>query len=118
MTLGELLPALRTASTDPVVTGLTVVVEQWKSDTASVEDLRDTVERYIGNTWIASDKEHEEAYRIWSMFRDETIDGRLAMTMNERLFTFDLFERYDASPNQEEKAVVLRKVDHENTSKS
>jgi len=118
MTLGELLPALRAASTDPVVTGLTIVIEQWKSDAAPVEDLRDTVERYIGNSWIASDKEHEEVHRIWSMFRDETIDGRLAMTMNERLFAFDLFERYDASRNQEEKAVVLRKVDHESRSKS
>ena len=34
------------------------------------------------------------------------------MTMNERLFAFDLFERYETSRTQDGKAMVLRKVDH------
>ena len=118
MTLGELLSVLRAASNDPNFTRLTVIIEQWKSEPAFVEDLRDSVERYIGNSWIASDKEHEQIYRLWSMFRDDNIRSRLAMIMNERLFAFDLFEQYETSRTQEGKAVALRKVDHANGLKS
>jgi hypothetical protein len=111
MTLGELIPALRKASSDPVVAQLAQYIEDWRSDTRTTEDLRQSVERFIGNSWTASTQEHEAVYALWSAFRDECILGRGGMTMNERLYCFDLLDVWDSAPNEESRAAIRRKVD-------
>lgn len=110
MHLDDLLAALRQTSEDPVVARLCAYVEAWKVDQTSTAELRELVERYIGNTWIASDEEHKNVYRLWSAFREQAIEGLPGMTMNERLSMFSLFERYDASPQEAAKAQVLAKL--------
>ena len=95
MLLGELIPALREASSDPVVIRLIELLEDWRADTRTTEDLRQSVERYIGKSWIASDQNHEKIYALWAAFRDECIVGRGGMTMNERLFCFNLLDVWD-----------------------
>ena len=72
---------------------------------------RHTIERFIGNTWIASTQEHEAVYALWSAFRDECILGRGGMTLNERLHAFDLLEAWDSAPDEESRAAIRRKVD-------
>jgi hypothetical protein len=111
MTLGELIPALRKASSDPVVDQLAQFLEDWRSDTRTTENLQQSVERFIGNSWIASTQEHEAVYALWSAFRDECILGRVGMTMNERLYCFDLLEAWDSAPDEDSRAVIRRKVD-------
>jgi hypothetical protein len=111
MTLGELIPALRKASSDQVVAQLAQLIEDWRLDTGTTEDLRQSVERFIGNSWIDSTQEHEAVYALWSAFRDECILGRGGMTMNERLYCFDLLETWDSAPNEESRAAIQRKVD-------
>ena len=111
MVLGELIPALRKASSDPVVLQLIVLLEDWRSDASTTEDLRQSVEHYIGNTWIASTGEHEAIYSLWLAFRDECILGRGGMTMNERLFCFNLLEAWDRAPDTEARTIIQKKVD-------
>ncbi len=111
MTLGELIPAIRKASSDPVVAQLVQFIGDWRSDARSTEDLRQSVERFIGNSWIASTREHEAVYALWSDFRDGCILGRVGMTMNERLFCFDLLEAWDSAPNEDSRNAIRRKVD-------
>jgi hypothetical protein len=110
MTLGELIPALCTASSDPVVAKLAQYIEDWRSDTRTTEDLRQSVERFIGNSWISRTQEHEAVYALWSAFRDDCILGRGGMTINERLYSFDLLEVWDSAPNEESRAAIRRKV--------
>ena len=111
MILGELIPALREASSDPVVIRLIKLLEDWRADTSTTEDLRQSVERYIGNSWIASDQDHKKVYSLWAAFRDECIAGRGGMTMNERLFCFNLLDVWDDAPDEDTRARIRRKVD-------
>ena len=115
MTLSELIPALRESSSDPLVLGLIQLLEEWRADASTTEDLRQSVERYFGNSWISSDPEHKQVYSLWSTFRDECIAGRGGMTMNERLFCFDLLQAWDEAPDEDARAVVRRKVDFAST---
>ena len=111
MTLGELIPALRKASADRVVIGLIELLEQWRSNAETADDLHQSVERYIGNSWIASDAEHKAVYSLWSAFRTLCIAGRGGMTINERLYCFDLFEAWDSANTEEGRAVIRHKID-------
>jgi hypothetical protein len=111
MVLGELIIDLRKASSDPVVLRLIELLGKWRLDASTTEDLRKSVECYIGNSWIASTEEHEAVYALWSAFRNECILGRGGMTMNERLYCFNLLEAWDSAADERARAVVRHKVD-------
>ena len=111
MVLGELIPALRKASSDPVVLRLIELLEEWRANASTAEDLRQSVERYIGNSWIASTQEHEVIYSLWSAFRGACIAGRGGMTMNERLYCFNLLEAWNGASDEQARAVLRHKVD-------
>jgi hypothetical protein len=111
MTLGELIPAIQKASSDRVVHGLVDLLQQWRTSADTADDLYQNVERYIGNSWIASDAEHKTIYSLWSAFRAQCIAGRGGMTINERLYCFDLFDAWDNAKTEDERAVVRHKID-------
>jgi hypothetical protein len=111
MTLGEFIPALLRTSSDRAVLGLIELLQQWRSSPDTADDLYQSVERYIGNSWIASDEEHKAVYSLWTTFRNECIAGRQGMTINERLYCFDLFEAWDSANTEEDQAVVRHKID-------
>ncbi len=117
MTLGELVPALRKESSDRNVQELTALLEQWKSSSETTNDLCRSVERFIGNSWIENDKQHQAVYSLWSVFRDQCIAGRGGMTINERLYCFDLIDAWDNAKTEEEQAIVRHKIDFENSDK-
>ena len=64
----------------------------------------------LGNTWIENNEDHLKIYQLWSSFRDEAISGIGGMTMNERLYWFGLFSRFDDCTNEETKLLVYRKL--------
>ena len=109
MNLDELVNCFGTAFIDPVIRELGAVVVEWKADASTAEDLRERVERYISNTWIRSEQDHKQVYGLWSSFRDEVIGGIGGLTMNERLYWFGLFDRFDRS-DEEEKLIIYRKL--------
>ena len=65
---------------------------------------------FFGNTRLQSEADHSKAYGLWKAFRDDAIQGIGGMTMNERLYLFGLFERFDLSNTEEQKNVVYRKL--------
>ena len=111
MNLGELIPALRKASSDRLVRELIDLLQGWRTNASTADELRQSVERYIGYSWIASDEEHKTVYSLWSAFRDECIAGLQGMTMNERLYSFDLLEAWDTAKTEEGRALVRHKID-------
>jgi hypothetical protein len=110
MHLDDLLASRNAASRDPVIARLCKHIGAWKANEATAVDLRELVERYIGNTWIEREGDHRVVYGLWSKFRDEAIDALSGMTMNERSSAFSLFERYDATSDEAGKATVLKKL--------
>ncbi len=110
MKLDELAQQIRRVSPEPVVQRLGDLLLDWKTGARTAEELRDDVERYIGNSWITGDKDHATVYGLWSAFRDEAVDGIGGMTMNERLSYFSLVERFDAASDDDEKLTVYAKL--------
>ena len=110
MNLDELVQRIREVSDEKVVQGLADLLVSWKHDQCTAEELRQNVERYIGNSWIEKDADHTKIYRMWSSFRDQAISGIGGMTMNERLYLFGLSGRYDACKDQEAKLGIYRKL--------
>ena len=97
MTLDELATGFKARSDDPVVQQLGRLLLDWKTTDATVADLAETVDRYFGTTWIASEAEHDAAFGAWVEFRDEVVNRIGGMTMNERLYHLSLFDRFDGS---------------------
>lgn len=101
MTLDELAAAIGSVSREPTVQQLSSLLLGWKTDEATVEALREQVERFIGNTWIEREEDHNAIYAAWSSFATDVIESVKGMTMNERLYFFGLGEQFDnASPSE------------------
>jgi len=110
MNIDELAKAFRSISNEKLLNELAQYVEAWKSDDRNVKELETMVERFFGNVWLSSDEIHSKAYSLWKEFRDDAIHGIGGMTMNERLYLFCLFERFDSSNTEKEKHVVYGKL--------
>jgi len=110
MTLDELANELRAASDEKAVQDLAKYIDDWKCDDRNTEALERAVERFFGNAWISKEAEHSKSYRLWSSFRNDVIHGIGGMTMNERLYAFGLFERFDSCKSEAERFEVYGKV--------
>jgi aromatic ring hydroxylase len=110
MNLDALANEISKVSSEKVVRDLSRFFIEWKDNDESAEELKEEIEKYLGNTWIEENEDHEKIYRMWSVFRDEVISKIGGMTMNERLYAFGLFERFDACQGQEAKLSVYRKL--------
>lgn len=110
MELDELITEIGKISSDPVVMKLLDQLSSWKNDERDAKELETSIERFIGNSWIASSTEHEKIYRLWSQFRDDAIHGIGCMTMNERLYCFSLFSRWDSAFTEEEQKAIYAKL--------
>ncbi len=110
MNLDELATAMKKTSGDPVALKLSDLVSAWKDDESNAKELESTVERYIGNSWISNTAEHKEIYSLWSQFRNDAIHGIGGMTMNERLYSFSLFPRWDSAQTDEDRKAIYAKL--------
>jgi hypothetical protein len=110
MDLDELVTAIRQTASDPVAFKLATLLSTWKDDERDAKELETTVERFIGNTWIDSKIEHENTCSLWTQFRDGVMHGIEGMTMNERLYHFSLFPRWESAHTEEERKAIYAKL--------
>ena len=110
MNIDELEQQIRAVSADPVVHGVANQLAAWKDSSATAEDLATTMERYIGNAWIGSDRDHDRVYALWSVFRKDSIEAIRGMTMNERLYSFGLLDRFDALQSDGDRQALYAKL--------
>jgi hypothetical protein len=108
--IDALIAGIRNVSNDPVAVNLVKLLEEWKSDNFTVTELERSIEKYIGNTWLASEQEHKDIYLLWSKFKVKEISDIKGMTMNERLFTFGLFERFEKISSETGKHDIYKKL--------
>jgi len=110
MNLDALEAEIRAISRDPLVQGAADLLVAWKESNATAGDLSNSLERYFGGVWINSAQDHERAYSIWSIFRREAIESIGGMTMNERLYWFGLFQRWDSLRSEADRQALYRKL--------
>ncbi len=110
MTIDDIASAIGRTSPDAVVQGLARLLTEWKLNADNVDELRAQVERYIGNSWIADDSTHAGVHGLWSAFFKTAIDRIGGMNMNERLFHFGLFERFDNASSPQAREEIYAKL--------
>ena len=108
MNIDDLAAAIESVAPDKEVHALTEIIKGWKASDATVSELSTTVDRYIGQVWFKNDAIHEKIYSAWQSFKGEAILDIGGMTMNERLYFFGLFGRFDAATEHEQHAIYTK----------
>jgi len=75
-------------------------LSRWSGDDSTVEKLLGDLDRILGQLWFSSHEAHATVALIIARLRD-TVAAIGGMTMNERLFFFDLLDRWDQTPDAE-----------------
>tara|TARA_B110000114_G_C14733651_1_gene254291 strand:- start:164 stop:508 length:345 start_codon:yes stop_codon:yes gene_type:complete len=110
MNLDELTKNIRKVSKEEIVQKLADNIQEWKTDERNAVELRENVERFLGNTWIEKRTDFNKVYGMWTEFRNSAIDGISGMTMNERLYWFGLFDLFDNAKNDAEQEKFYGKL--------
>lgn len=84
-------------------------VEAWKQDDKSIDELGFLIGKWHSNVWFKDTNISNKFYSDFTKFKEQAIEGIGGMTMNERLYFFSLFEKWDKS-NENVKAVIYRKL--------
>ena len=110
MNLDELTKNIRKVSKEEIVKKLADNIQEWKKDERNAVELRDNVERFIGNTWIEKQTDFDKIYGMWTEFRNSAIDEIGGMTMNERLYWFGLFDLFENAKDNVEQDKYYQKL--------
>ncbi len=108
MNYDEYIEEAKKHSSDEVVARLVSHLTNWKSDNTNAVELADSVERFLGNSWITREETHAYLYKLWSSFEASAISCIGSMTMSERLYWFGLFERYESATKSEQKVIYAK----------
>jgi hypothetical protein len=108
MNYDEYIEEVRKYSDDEAVDRLVSHLNDWKSDNTNALELSDSVERFFGNSWITSEETHSHLYKLWSVFKAQAISGIGGLTMNERLYWFGLFERFESTSEAEQQVIYAK----------
>lgn len=110
MNYDEYIKEVQKFSDDDVVARLGKHLAEWKESDSDVIELSKSTERFFGNSWIENEATHNHLYRLWRQFNKEAIEGIGGMTMNERLYWFCLFERYENLQSEIAKRAIYAKL--------
>ncbi|CAM1361718.1 conserved hypothetical protein [Tenacibaculum litopenaei] len=110
MNLDELTSNIQKISKDDSIQKLLNNLESWKTDEGNVFELRENIERFLGNTWFEKQTDFDKIYGIWSEFKYSAIDGIGGMTMNERLYWFGALDLFDNTKNESERKRIYEKL--------
>ncbi|GLS84541.1 hypothetical protein [Paraferrimonas haliotis] len=108
MNYDEYIEEVRKYSSDEVIARLASHLKNWKSDNTNVIELADSIEKFFGNSWISNEETHSHLYRLWASFKTAAISGIGGMTVNERLYWFCLFERYENASEVEQQVIYAK----------
>ena len=84
------------------------LINNWKADSSSIDELSNMIEKWHGNVWFSSDKSSNLFYKNWREFKIKAIDSINGMTLNERLYWFGLFEIWDKSDDDLQKRIRMK----------
>jgi hypothetical protein len=99
---------------DNAVSGLIGYLEDWKKNNKTVLELNRAIGKFRDGVFPdENDKNAENLIKIEDVlhdFQNEIIANIGGMTMNERLYSFSLFERFDSCKNNKGKEMIYEKL--------
>ena len=108
MNYDEYIQEAQKYSSDETVARLISHLSAWKSDDTDVVELAKSIEKFFGSAWVTDENIHNHLYQHWSRFKATAISGIGGMTINERLYLFGLFERFESASETEKKDVYKK----------
>ena len=98
----------RVSSPDAVLVDLFIGrLSRWRDDDTTAEVLVAELDRTLGHIWFSSNENHATVALTIARLRD-TLSAVAGMTMNERLFAFDLLDRWERSSDAERDALYKK----------
>lgn len=110
MNLDQLTDAIKTSTEEKLPERLEHWIKEWKKDDKTVDDLVYMVEKWFGNVWFGETSDHNKCYALWEDFKKNQIEDIGGMTINERLYNFCLFDRYDSCNTREDQLKIYTKL--------
>jgi len=83
------------------------MIDNWKVCDDDVDRLGYLIVKWHGTVWFKREYESNKFNKMIERFNAECIDGIGGMTMNERLYSFGLFEIFDT---RNDKAMIYKKL--------
>ncbi len=110
MNLDQLTEKIKASTKEKLAKDLSHWIDEWKDDDRTVDQLTSMVEKFFGNVWFENEDDHRTCYNLWKEFKEDKIEFLDGMTVNERLYNFCLFERYDDCSNREDQLKIYTKL--------
>jgi len=83
-------------------------LSRWRDDDTTAEKFVAELDRTLGHIWFSSNENHATVALMIARLRD-MLSAVGGMTMNERLYVFDLTDRWDRASDVQ-RDVIYRKV--------
>ena len=112
MNLDELILNIKNLSEGNIsVSGLILYLADWKVNNKTVQELNQTIEKFRDSFW--PNENESNLLKILTTlydFQNEIILNIGGMTINERLYLFSLFDRFDSCKNNNGKETIYHKL--------
>ena len=106
MLFTELISQLKAPDQGQEAKQLLRILEQWKKNDQPISTLQTSVNKFLA----LNENVSETIQSTWKRFESESILFVDGMTMNERLFVFNLFNRWDRCKTMDHKLKLYAKV--------
>ena len=109
MNLDELISKIKELPDDDSVNDLLFILKDFKKNNKTVLELEHIIETFIDSYWPKKGK-GIKIVNLLNKFKNTTIKNITGMTMNERLFLFCLFDRFDTCKTESKKELIYKKL--------
>lgn len=110
MNLDDFIIAIRKISKEDSVQKLIDNILEFKIDDRNAIEFKENIEQIFKESLVVNEEDFDNLYSEWTKFKNLAIDGIGGMTMNERLYSFALFEVYEDLTTDFEKNKYYNKL--------
>ena len=109
MNLDELITKINELADDDSLNDLLGIFNEFKKNNKTVLELEHTIEKFIDSYWPKKGN-GIKIINLLNEFKNTNIKNITGMTMNERLFLFCLFDRFDSCKTDSKKEIIYKKL--------
>ena len=109
MNIDELIAKIEPLAKDNNAEDILFILKDFKSNEKTVSELEHTIENFIDLNW-PKESNGIEIFKYLNEFKNTSIKNIGGMTMNERLFLFSLFDRFDSCKSDKNREIIYKKL--------